>query len=597
MSNKIYVKTGITIFFLGLLATPLVMKVMDYRESNADMNETREEALGRYGFYLDEVSESIGIDFMHERPSLDSKLDHILPQVASLGASVSIVDFNGDGYQDMYVTNSNIGSQNALYQNMGDGTFRDVAGEMGLADVNKAGTGVSMGSVWGDFDNNGYEDLFLYKWGKPELFLNNEGKGFTPLSKESGLPEWINANAAIWFDFNCDGHLDLFVGGFYPETIDLWNLETTRIMPDSYEYAQNGGRNFLFKNMGDGKFEDVTEELGLDSNRWTLAVAAADLNGSGYPELMVANDYGIDEFYINEGGEYFRSAAGETGIGSVPKSGMNAAFGDVLNQGKLGIYVTNISEPGFLVQGNNLWVPAAGSSDNNLSFRNLASNLGVSLGGWGYGGQFGDLNNDGNQDLYVANGYVSTDDRTEYWYDFSKVAAGNVAIINDAKNWPSMDGRSFSGHQQNKIWMNNGAGKFREVSSQVGGALLHDSRSVAYADLWNRGVLDVIVANQNGPLKVYKSSVAPNNNWIGFKLKGNQSNRSAIGAQVEVIWSGKRQLQVVSGGSGFSSQNQLPLHFGLGPSPDIEKVVIQWPSGRVQEIVSPEPNKVHTIEE
>ncbi|MEX2397526.1 MAG: CRTAC1 family protein, partial [Balneolales bacterium] len=556
-----------------------------------------EESLERYGFYLEEISESAGINFVHQGPVLDNQLDHILPQVGSMGASVSVVDYNKDGYQDIYVTNSNIASKNSLFKNLADGTFEDVADELGLADANKAGAGVSMGAVWGDMNNNGYEDLFLYKWGKPELFRNEEGKGFTRITEKSGLPGWVNANTAIWVDYNGNGLLDLFIGGFYPETIDLWNLKTTKIMPESYEYARNGGRNFLLENMGNGRFEDVTEKSGLTGNRWTLAAAAADLNGSGYPDLMLANDYGIDEIYLNNDGASFESAAGETGIGFVPKSGMSVAFGDVMNQGSLAIYITNISEPGFLVQGNNLWVPSGRSAGENLKYRNLAGNMGIALGDWAYGGQFGDLNNNGSQDLYVANGYVSSEDRSEYWYDFSKVAAGNISIIEDARNWPAMNGRSFSGYQQNKIWINDGAGKYREVSSSVGGALGLDSRAVAYADLWNRGVLDVIVASQGGPLRVYKNTVAPGYEWVSFKLTGTESNRSAIGAQVKLFWNGRQQLQVVTGGSGFSAQNQLPLHFGLGKNPEIEKVEIQWPSGKVQELDTPEPNMVHTIKE
>lgn len=160
-----------------------------------------------------------------------------------------------------------------------------------------------------------------------------------------------------------------------------------------------------------------------------------------------------------------------------------------------------------------------------------------------------------------------------------------------------MDGRSLSGYQENKIWINDGAGKFQEVASSVGGSLKLDSRAVVYADLWNRGVLDLIVASQNGPVKIYKNHIKESYNWIAFNLVGEQSNRSAIGAQVEVSWNGNRQLQVVSGGSGFSSQNQRPLHFGLGSNADIDYVRIMWPSGAEHKLDSLEINKMHTISE
>ncbi|MEX2639549.1 MAG: CRTAC1 family protein [Balneolales bacterium] len=591
------VKLGVTLAFVGLLAIPWTLKQISQWQDESASQMTKEQALERHGFYLEEISLTAGIDFRHQPPELDARLDHILPQVASLGASVSVTDFNNDGFQDLYVTNSAAGSQNALYQNLGDGTFRDVAGELGVADLNRPATGASMGTIWGDVNNDGYEDLFLYKWGKPELFLNNKGQGFTRVTAASGLPEWINANTAVWLDYDSNGYLDLFIGGFYPGHIDLWNLESTKIMPDSYEYAQNGGRNFLFRNMGNGTFEDVTDAVGLTSTRWTLAAAAADLNNSGFPDLMIANDYGIDEFYINVDGKRFRNASGETGIGFVPKSGMGVSFGDIFNQGRLSVYITNIAEPGYLIQGNNLWVPSARSERTELRFKNLAGNVGVELGDWGYGSQFLDLNNDGNLDLYLANGYVSAGEGTDYWYDFAKVASGNVSIIEDARNWPAMNGRSFSGFQDNKIWLNDGSGRFREVSAMVGGRLNLDSRAVAYADLWNRGVCDLIVASQNGPLKVYKNTTVTENQWIGFDLEAGASNRSAIGAMVEVFWNGRSQLQTVGGGNGFSSQNQRALHFGLGPEANMEKVEIRWPSGKHQVLFEPELNKRHAIYE
>src|SRR5437660_885036 len=289
-----------------------------------------------------------------------------------MGAAVSIVDFDADGWPDIYVTNSGEGSKNALYRNLGDGTFKDVAGELGIADLNQVGTGVSMGAVWGDYDNDGYDDLFLYKWGRPELFHNDGGRHFTRVTDQAGLPAWVNANTAIWFDYDGDGLLDLF----------------------------------------------------------------------------------------------------------------------------------HTSEDGVRIQGNNVWVPQEGTSGNGLRYENLARALGVEMGGWSWGMQFGDLNNDGTLDVYLTNGYVSADRNKSYWYDFSKVAGGNSTIIGDARNWPAMEGRSLSGYQQKRVWLNDGAGKFNDVAQAVGATDTYDGRSVVLADLWNRGVLDVIVTNQRGPLLI-----------------------------------------------------------------------------------------------
>ncbi len=584
------------VFFVGLLLTPIVVKrVSSARKASATTLDIS-SAVARHGFHLEEVAHASGIDFVHQGPTLDPKLAHIMPEVASMGASVSIVDFDRDGWPDIYVTNSGEGSRNHLYRNQHDGTFKDVSEEMGLADVNQIGTGVSMGAVWGDYDNDGYEDLFLIKWGRPELFHNDQGHGFTRVSEQAELPPWINANTAVWFDYDGDGLLDLFVGGYYPEDVDLWHLKSTRMMPESFEYAKNGGRKYLFHNLGNGKFEEVSAKMGIVSRRWALAAAAADLRGTGHPDLFIANDYGVSELYLNDG-KRFHDAGEQTGVGFAPKSGMNVAFGDIFNQGRYSVYVSNISEDGVLIQGNNLWVPKEGTSGNDIKFENLARDMGVELGGWSFGAQFGDLNNDGTLDLFLTNGYVSLDRKRNYWYDFSKVAGGNSSIIGDAKDWPGMDGRSLSGYQQKHVWLNDGAGKFVDVAQAVGVADTHDGRAVALADLWNRGVLDVVVANQRGPLLLYKNTVAPENNWIEFALEGTKSNRSAIGAQVALFWNGQQQIQQVSGGCGFAAQNDRRLHFGLGKNPQIEKVIIRWPSGKVQTLNSLAPGKLYKIEE
>ena len=588
-------RLGLTLVFVALLAAPLLYKRLSSTPA-ADLPEGESAALQRHGFYMQEVSGAVGIEFTHRAPTLDAQLAHIMPQVASMGASVTVVDVDRDGWPDLYVTSSAEGSRNALYRNLGNGRFEDIAAQLGIADVNAPGTGVSMAAVWGDYDNDGFEDLFLVKWGRPELYHTDQGRGFTRVSEAAGLPGWINANAAVWFDYDGDGLLDLFVASYYPADVDLWHLKSTQVMPDSFEYATNGGRKYLFHNLGGGRFEEVALQRGLDSRRWTLAVAAADLRGTGRQDLFVANDYGVSELFLNEG-KSFEEAGKETGIGFAPKSGMSASFGDVLNEGRFAIYVSNISEDGILIQGNNLWVPREGAASVPLRYQNLAREFGVELGGWSFGAQFGDLNNDGALDLYLTNGYISADKNRSYWYDFSKVAGGSSVIIGDAKNWPAFAGRSLSGHQAKRVWLNDGAGKFFDVALNVGVTDRYDGRAVALADLWNRGVLDAVVANQNGPLLIYKNTVAPGRQWIAFALEGTRSNRSAIGARVTLFWNGQRQVQTVSGGSGFAAQNDRRLHFGLGAALQVEKAEIAWPSGQRQTVVAPQVGKLHPIKE
>ncbi len=584
------------LFFAALIVVPVILTRKSTHADTTPVTFDTKSALDRYGFYFTEDSRQAGIQFHHQAPILDPKLAPIMPEVASMGASVSIVDYNRDGWPDIYVTNSREGSMNALYRNNHDGTFTDVAPELGIANVNRPGAGVSMGAVWGDYDNDGYPDLFLIKWGKPMLFHNDQGRGFTDVSRQAGLPEWMNANTALWFDYDNDGRLDLFVGGYYNEDLDLWHLKTTKIMPESFEYAENGGRKYLFHNLGKGGFEEVSAQVGIKTRRWALASGAADLTGNGYPDLFIANDYGISELYINDG-KRFHEAGKQAGVGYSPKSGMDVAFGDIFNQGQFSIYVSNISEPGILIQGNNLWVPKEGTSGTSIQYANMANALGVELGGWSFGAQFADLNNDGSQDLFLTNGYISLDRDRSYWYDFAKVTAGNSTIIEDARNWPAFDGRSLSGYQQKRVWINDGAGQFEDVARAVGVTDRHDGRAVAVADLWNNGALDVVVANQNGPLLVYRNHVDPAEKWIEFSLEGTKSNHDAIGAEVTLYWNGKRQLQEVSGGCGFAAQNDLRLHFGLGKQPRIEKAVIHWPSGTVQTLTNLEPDKLYQIKE
>ena len=599
---KAYKKPILAVIFLALLASPVILR--HYRRQMPAAPGAA-DSRAQYGFRMTESSRAAGLVAVHEAPTLDPKLAHIMPQVASMGAAVSVVDVDADGSPDLYVTNSREGSPNHLYRNRGNGTFEEIAGRLGIADLNHADTGVSMGSVWGDYDNDGFDDLLLYRWGRPELYHNDGGRGFTRVSELAGLPAWANVNSAVWLDYDRDGRLDFFLGGYYPETVNLWKLADTKMMPESFEYAKNGGRKYLFHNLGGGHFEEVSERAGLSSRRWSLAAVAGDLRGTGYPDLFVANDYGVSELFLNDGG-HFREAGRDTGVGYAPKSGMNASLGDVLNQGRFAVYVSNISEEGILLQGNNLWVPAA-SGSGLPQYTNMATAMGIDLAGWSFGAQFGDLNNDGLLDLYVVNGYVSADRNESYWYDYSKVAGGNQLVISDAKNWPPMGQRSLAGYQQKKVWINDGGGRFIDVAPMVGVTDRYDGRSIVLAELTRAGVLDAVVANQRGPLMFYRNDVAPGRHWIDVELEGGCrpdtppgarcSNRSAIGAQVKVFWNGQQQVQEVSGGSGFCSQNQRRLHFGLGEPAAVDKIVIRWPSGVTSELPHPQLDQVHRVKE
>jgi hypothetical protein len=538
-----------------------------------------------------EVARQAGIDFVHQAPALDPKLDNVAPLVAALGACVSVADVDTNGWMDLFFTNSRFGAPNALYLNRGDGTFREAARQAGLADLNRAGEGVSMGAVWGDYDNDGFEDLLVYRWGYLQLFHNRGDATFEDVTEAAGLRHWMNANAGVWLDYDRDGVLDLYVGGYFRSDLDLWHLAGTRIMHNSFEFATNGGQNRLFHNRGDGTFEDATEAMGVGSTRWTMAVASADFNDDGWPDLYLANDYGPEQLFLNRQGERFELV--DAGLTGDSKSGMSVSLGDLHNRGRLDVFVTNISERGYLFHGNNLRLNFLPELDR---FEETATGA-VADAGWAWGAQFGDLNNDGLLDLFVVNGYVSGDRDRDYWYAMSKVAGAQGNIFEDARNWPAVGSLSLSGYEQSRVLVNRGAEGLQDVAEATGVTDEYDGRSVALADLFNRGVLDVVVANQRGPALLYRNEGDPGRHWIGFRLVGRASNRSAIGAEVTIEFGDVRQRQVVAGGMGFCSQNDRRLHFGLGDAARVDRVTIRWPSGRSQVIERPAVDRKHVVVE
>lgn len=543
------------------------------------------------GFALRDETRAAGITFVHHRPTFDAKIANVEPHVAALGAAVSVGDFDGDGWPDLYFTNSRFGAPNALYRNKHDGTFEDVAATAGLADLNRPGEGVSMGSVWGDFDNDGREDLLVYRYGYLALYRNVDGTHFQDVTEAAGLHRWVNSNGAVWLDYDRDGLLDLYVTAYFRSDVDLWHLSTTRIMHNSFEFATNGGKNLLFHNLGGGKFEDVTDRMGVGGNRWTLAAASADFNGDGWPDIYVANDYGPEELYLNDHGKRFVLTT--AGLESESKSGMSVALGDAFNRGRLDAFVTNISERGYLFQNNNLRVNQMTDAHR---FRNVAEGA-IADAGWAWGAQFGDLNNDGANELFVANGFISADRGKSYWYAMSKIAGANGRLFEDAASWPAFGDASLSGYERSRVYINRGVAGWIDVAQTVGATDEYDGRAVALADLSNRGALDVVVANQNQPALLYRDYPDSSNHWIAFNLVGTRSNRSAIGAEVVIEAGDLTQRRVVDGGSGFASQNDRRLHFGLGHHEWVDRVVIHWPSGLTQYLERPPINQFVTVTE
>jgi enediyne biosynthesis protein E4 len=574
----------------GLIALPFLLTIGLVRRSNDAYGRSIADA-SRPAFELKDETSRAGIRFVHRTVSLDPKLSNVEPHIVALGAGVSVGDFDGDGWQDLYFTNSRFGEPNALYRNRSDGSFEDVAARAGVADLNRPGAGASMGSVWGDFDNDGREDLLVYRYGYLALLRNVDGTRFDDVTEAAGLHRWVNSNGAIWLDYDRDGLLDLYVTAYFRDDVDLWNVRTTRIMHNSFEYATNGGKNLLFHNTGGGKFEDVTDRMGVGSTRWTLAAASADFNGDGWPDIYLANDYGPEELFLNEQGKRFVLTT--AGLESESKSGMSVALGDVYNRGRLDVFVTNISARGYLFQNNNLRLNELAEQKK---FRNAADPA-VADAGWAWGAQFGDLNNDGTDELFVANGFISANRDKSYWYSMSKIAGAHKSLFEDARSWPAFGDASLSGFERSRVFLNRGVAGWVDVAAQVGVRDDLDGRAVAIADLSNRGAQDVIVANQGQPALLYRGYPDANNHWIAFKLAATRSNRSAIGAEVVVEYNGRTQRRVVDGGMGFASQNDRRPHFGLGTAERVERVVIYWPSGTVQVIRDPAVDRLNTIVE
>lgn len=543
------------------------------------------------GFALRNEAAAAGIHFRHQKPAFDPKIANIEPHVAALGASVSVADVDADGWPDLYFCNSRFGTPNALYHNRGDGTFDEVAAAAAVADLNRPGDGVSMGSIWGDIDNDGREDLLVYRYGYLALFKNLDGHRFEEITAAAGLRRWVNSNGAVWLDYDRDGLLDLYVTAYFREDVDLWQLHTTRIMHDSFEFASNGGRNLLFRNLGGGRFEDVTERAGVGSTRWTLAAASADFNGDGWADLYLANDYGPEQLYLNQ--QDGRFVAATAGLDSESKSGMSVTIGDAYNRGRLDVFVTNITEPGYLFQNNNLRLNLMADLGR---FNNVGDKV-VADAGWAWGAQMGDLNNDGTNELFVTNGFISADRNSNYWYAMSKIAGATGRIFEDARSWPAFGTASLSGYERSRVFLNRGRPGWLDVADRVGVTDEYDGRAVAFADLSNRGVIDVVVANQNQPALLYRNRPDSANHWIAFTLVGTRSNRSAIGAEVQIESGRLTQRRVVDGGMGFASQNDRRLHFGLGLSDRVDRVVIRWPSGREQVVINPLVDRFLTIVE
>jgi len=512
------------------------------------------------GFGLVDVTLQAGIQFHHNSGAYGGKL---LPE--TLGSGCAFLDYDGDGWQDIILINGmdwpghkRQRTTLRLYRNNRNGTFSDVTRKAGL-DVEVYGMGVAVG----DYNNDGFPDILVTSVGQNRLFRNT-GKGtFLEVTRSSGLAGRQGfSTSALWFDFDRDGLLDLFVCNYVkwsPEHDVFCSLDAKHksyCTPEAYR----GETCWLFRNRGDGTFEDVTAKSGLfDSSSKSLGAAIVDYDRDGWPDLLVANDTQPNKLYRNMHDGTFKDVAVEAGIAfsaeGKARAGMGVDVADFNNSGTVGVAITNFDNEMtglYRAVGNGIYEDVSMQAGIGLASKNSL----------GFGCAFLDGNLDGALDLLVANGHIDETVRN---------IRGNVGYA-----------------QPPQFFLNDGKGKFRDVASELGTEFNQPKvgRGLAYGDFDRDGDLDILMTTNNGPAFLFRNDQSSGNKSIRFRLVGTKSNHDAIGAAVRIFHGGGAQLRLVKSGSSYLSQSELPVTFGLGRQDGIERAVINWPSGRVEEFKS-----------
>jgi len=507
-------------------------------------------------FRFADVTAPSGIQFQHNSGAYGGKL---LPE--TLGSGCAFLDYDADGWQDILLINGmdwpghkRQRSTLRLYKNNRNGTFTDVTKSAGL-DVELYGMGVAVG----DYNNDGFPDILITCVGQNRLFRNT-GKGtFLDVTHSSGLGvRQAFSTSALWFDYDRDGLLDLFVCNYVrwsPEHDVFCSLDGKHksfCTPEAYR----GDTCWLFHNRGDGTFEDVTATSGIfDSSSKSLGVAMFDYDQDGWPDLLVANDTQPNKLYKNLRNGKFKDVAVEAGLAfsteGKARAGMGLDVADFENSGKFGIAITNFDNEMI-----GLYRAVRPGTYDDIS---IAAGVGLpSKNSLGFGCAFLDVDLDGSLDLAVANGHIEETVRNIH---------GNIGYA-----------------QPPHLFLNQG-GKFQDVAANVNAGFAQPKvgRGLAYGDFDRDGDLDILLTTNNGPAFLYRNDQLAGNRSIRFRLTGTKSNRDAIGALVRIFYEGLSQSQMVKTGSSYLSQSELPLTFGLGQRDKVERVQIDWPSGVKEE--------------
>ncbi|MBB5327939.1 FG-GAP-like repeat-containing protein [Tunturiibacter gelidoferens] len=516
---------------------------------------------------------------------------------------IAVGDIDASGYDSFYVCQP-AGLPNRLYRNRHDGTLEDI--------TDASGTGILDGTasaLFADFQNRGRQDLLVVRTGGVLLFENVDNGRFEPRPDAfhfARLPQGTFTSAAI-VDYNRDGLLDVYLC-----TYSYYKGLNHHQFPAPYYDAENGPPNFLFRNLGDGTFEDVTVSSGMDqnNNRFSFAAAWCDCGNNGWPDLYVANDFGRKNLYHNNGDGTFTDIATKAGVEDYGP-GMSVCWIDHDNDGLQDLYVANM----WLAEGNRITAddqflpgvnPAiralyrkhnAGNSlyrnNGDGSFADQTVHAGSAKCGWSWSCASWDFDNDGWADLYVANGFVSSPDHYDlqsfFWRQVAQRSATSAGaspeyeLAWNAINELLRSGYSWSGYQRNVFFANNRDGTFSEVSGAVGLDLIDDARAFSLSDFDHDGRLEFVLKNRTGPqLRLFRNDLEDIGNSIVLRLTGHTSNRDAIGATVTIESGAQRQTKFISAGSGFASQHTKELSFGLGSASGPISISIRWPTGNVE---------------
>jgi enediyne biosynthesis protein E4 len=526
------------------------------------------------GVIFRDVTQAAGLRFVHNNGAFGKKY---LPE--TLGPGVAFIDYDGDGWPDIFLVNGRDWPGHAqkhttpkLYHNNHDGTFTDVTHKAGL-DVEMYGLGVAVG----DYDNDGYDDLFVTALGQSRLFHNNGNGTFTDVTQKAGLggPHELSTSAA-WVDYDKDGKLDLVVGNYVqwtPET-DLYctldGKSKSYCTPESYK----GTAARLWHNRGDGTFEDVTQKAGLgEPTSKTMGIAVLDYDNDGWPDLLFSNDTQPNKLYRNNGNETFSEKGVIAGVAfsedGVARAGMGVDAADYDHSGFSSVMITNFSNQMLSLyhnEGKGLFVDEAPQSAIGRA----------TLLTLGFGCFFFDYDLDGWPDIFVANGHIDP--------EIQRVQA-NVKY-------------AMPPH----LFRNLGKGRFEEVTNLMGSAFTAPrvGRGAAYADINNDGRLDLLLATNGGPVYLFRNeaqSGAPANHSVRLKLVGTKSNRDGIGAVVRLTSFGETQTEMLRSGSSYLSSSELVLTFGLGPRDKAESAEIRWPSGQVDHLSNVAAGRTITVTE